>query len=344
MSRQPEEMADQQKRQHKSRSMLKAVTQHLPNPSQPAPPNYFFSKSNSELPHANRVVEHLELEPQRDGVSQQILLMPQPLSQSQPMVGTSEQAFGEHANHKDTDSDNSHETRNCECRAASEARSGEGANAAQSGAKRTANEPEQHALSLTNNEQSVAKRAKLSDPPYVYVQALDWAQQTLMAAFVPGAAATTTPPSSSSADASASAADSGRSTGLDVLATVCENESDSAFGVGNSVGQHSSGWVDEEHASLLAPSSISSFGENLTNASLRRRTFESTSDSANNPIAMINRLAADTTIIFAPQDGIFPKPYSRPECEAAFQAQYVCWDQCHAVTDAVWCRRKSVLL
>jgi len=321
VSRQPEEVADQQKRRHLHRSMLKAVKQQPPSASQPAPPNCFFSKSSSKLPHTNRAVEQLELEPQRDGVSQQIGRMPQPLSQSQPMVGRSDQAFGERANHKGTDSDNSQETWNCDCPAASEARAGEGANAAQSGGKRTANEPEQAALSLTNNEQSSAKRLKLSDPPYV--QALDWAQQTLMpvmAAFVPGAAATFTPLSSCSADASASATDSGSSTGLDVLAKVCENQSDSAFGVGNAVGQHNSGWVDEERAST--PSSISSVGENLTSASLRRRTFESTSESANNPIAMINRLAADTTVIFAPEDGIFPKPYSRPECEAAFQAQH----------------------
>ena len=66
------------------------------------------------------------------------------------------------------------------------------------------------------------------------------------------------------------------------------------------------------------------------------RVFESTSDSANNPIAMMNLLAADTTLEFSPQDGLFfPKPYSGPECEAAFQAQHVCPDPCHAVTDAV---------
>ena len=178
MSRQPEEVADQQKRRHTPRSMLKAVNQQPPSPSQPAPPNYFFSKSSFELPQTNRAVEQLELEPQRDGVSQQIGLVPQPLSQSQPMVDRSEQAFGERANHKGTDSDNSHETRNCNSPAASEARSGEGANAAQSGGKRTANEPEQAALSLTNHEQRswhIAKRVKL-------------AHQTLMAAFcVPGA-------------------------------------------------------------------------------------------------------------------------------------------------------------
>jgi len=52
------------------------------------------------------------------------------------------------------------------------------------------------------------------------------------------------------------------------------------------------------------------------------RVFESTSDAANNPIAMMSLLAADTTLEFTPQDGIFPKPYSRPECEAAFQAQH----------------------
>ena len=74
------------------------------------------------------------------------------------------------------------------------------------------------------------------------------------------------------------------------------------------------------------------------------RVFESTSDAANNPIAMMSLLAADTTLEFTPQDGIFSKPYSRPECEAAFQAQHVCPDQCHAVTDAVWCRRRSALL
>ena len=329
MSRQPQEGtsegAVQQKRQHKPRSMLKAVTQHLPNPSQPAPPNYFFSKSNSELPHAHRAVEQLELEPQRDGFTQQILPMPQPLSQSQLMVVRSEQAFGERANHKGTDSDNSHETLNCECRAASEARSGGGANAAQPVAKRPVNvEPEQDIdiSPLANNEQSIAKRAKLSDPPYM--QALDW--ERLMAAFTPAAAPTASslPPSSWNADASAAATDS-EITGQNVLATVCENGSDSAFGAGNSVGQHNSGCVYEGCGSLLTPSSISSVGENLTNASLRRRTFESTSDSANNPIAMISRLAADTTVTFAPQDGIFfPKPYSRPECEAAFQAQHVC--------------------
>ena len=58
------------------------------------------------------------------------------------------------------------------------------------------------------------------------------------------------------------------------------------------------------------------------------RVVESASDSTHNQIAMMNRLAADTTLIFAPQDGIFPKPYSRPECEAAFQAQHVCLHQC----------------
>ena len=321
----------QQRPHHKAMLKLPIPLQPHPSPHGSATMNNIIYKSESESPPTNKTVEQLDYaeavrlkDPYMAagaGGAKQILTKLQPISQSQSLSSP------EHGQHEDSASAKSHETLNCEDCAALEAKSGESTKGRlQSGAKRTTIEQQQDISPLTQSEQSLAKRAKLSEPPYV--QGLDWARQTLMAAFTPTnthpvlEVATNAQPSSLNDDAFAGSDNA--SNGLDALAAACDNDSDSAFGVGNSVGQHSSGWMDQERANLLGRSSASSGDGKLTNVSSRRRVFESISDSANNPTTMMNRLAADPTLIFSPQDGLFPKPYSRPECEAAFQAQHVC--------------------